>query len=81
MQVATRQGYEGAENPVLFASSLRVVRAQQKANFSQALKRLSLRWFVFPQVRATIVASGSSCKASGGQARNRHLQSDVIHGK
>lgn len=81
MPVAAHLGYEGAENPVLFGSSLKVVRAQHKANFSQALKTLSLRWFLFPQMRATLVARGSGCKASGGQARNRHLQSGIIHGK
>lgn len=80
MQVATHQGQEGIDNPVLFAGSLKV-RKQHKANFSQALKRLlSLRRFLFPQMKATAVVRGSSCKASGGQARLRHFQSDIIHG-
>lgn len=76
-----QQGYEGAETPVLFASSLKVIRAEHKVNFSQALKRLPVRWFLFPCMRATTVARGSSCKASGGQARNGHLQSDITHAK
>jgi len=43
MHVAAHQEYEGAENPVLFASSLKVIRAQHKGNISQALERPPLR--------------------------------------
>lgn len=74
MQVAAHQGQEGSDNSMLFAVSLKV-RAQHKANFSQALKRLSLRRFLFPQMKATAAVRSSSCKASGGQARLRRLHS------
>lgn len=79
MQVAAHQGQEGNDNPMLFAVSLKV-RAQHKANFSQALKRLSSRRFLFPQMKATAAVRRSSCKASGGQARLRRFHSDIIHG-